>query len=67
MFQEYLSGSATTDKFPPYNESIWRAVSFYIVNKCSQNILLSLRHSPSKQVNPTSPLQVSNDFVIIKN
>ena len=33
--KEYLSGSATTDKFPPYNESIWRAVSFYIVNKCS--------------------------------
>ena len=33
--KEYLSGSATTDKFPPYNESIWRAVSFYVVNKCS--------------------------------
>jgi len=33
--KEYLSGSATTDKFPPYTESIWRAVSFYIVNKCS--------------------------------
>ena len=33
--KEYLSGSSTTDKFPPYNESIWRAVSFYVVNKCS--------------------------------
>ena len=33
--KEYLSGSSTTDKFPPYNENIWRAVSFYIVNKCS--------------------------------
>ena len=33
--KEYLSGSATTDKFPPYNESIWRAVSFYVINKCS--------------------------------
>ena len=33
--KEYLSGSPTTSKFPPYNESIWRAVSFYVVNKCS--------------------------------
>jgi len=33
--KEYLSGSATTDKFPPYNENIWRAVSFYVINKCS--------------------------------
>ncbi len=33
--KEYLSGSSTTDKFPPYTESIWRAVSFYVVNKCS--------------------------------
>ena len=33
--KEYLSGSATTDKFPPYSENIWRAVSFYVVNKCS--------------------------------
>jgi DNA adenine methylase len=33
--KEYLSGSSTTDKFPPYNENIWRAVSFYVVNKCS--------------------------------
>ena len=33
--KEYLSGSATTEKFPPYNENIWRAVSFYVVNKCS--------------------------------
>ena len=33
--KEYLAGSSTTDKFPPYNENIWRAVSFYVVNKCS--------------------------------
>jgi len=33
--KDYLSGSHTTVKFPPYNENIWRAVSFYIVNKCS--------------------------------
>ena len=33
--KDYLSGSATTDKFPPYTENIWRAVSFYVVNKCS--------------------------------
>mgnify|MGYP001218997726 CR=1 FL=1 len=33
--KEYLSGSAITEKYPPYNENIWRAVSFYIVNKCS--------------------------------
>ena len=33
--KDYLSGSQTTVKFPPYNENIWRAVSFYIVNKCS--------------------------------
>ena len=33
--KDYLSGSQTTVQFPPYNESIWRAVSFYIVNKCS--------------------------------
>ena len=33
--KDYLSGSATTDKFPPYSENIWRAVSFYVVNKCS--------------------------------
>ena len=33
--KDYLSGSQTTVQFPPYSESIWRAVSFYIVNKCS--------------------------------
>ena len=33
--KECLSGSSTTDMFPPYNENIWRAVSFYVVNKCS--------------------------------
>ena len=33
--KEYLAGSHTTVKFPPYNENIWRAVSFYVVNKCS--------------------------------
>jgi site-specific DNA-adenine methylase len=33
--KEYLAGSSTTGKFPPYTESIWRAVSFYVVNKCS--------------------------------
>ena len=33
--KEYLSGSATTDQFPPYTENIWRAVSFFVVNKCS--------------------------------
>jgi len=33
--KEYLSGSQTTAKFPPYTEDIWRAVSFYVVNKCS--------------------------------
>ncbi len=33
--KEYLAGSQTTVKFPPYNENIWRAVSFYVVNKCS--------------------------------
>jgi DNA adenine methylase len=33
--KEYLSGSQTTVQFPPYTEDIWRAVSFYVVNKCS--------------------------------
>ena len=33
--KEYLSGSQTTVQFPPYSEDIWRAVSFYVVNKCS--------------------------------
>ena len=31
----YLSGSATEKTYPPYTEDIWRAVSFYVVNKCS--------------------------------
>ena len=44
--KEYLSGSQTTVQFPPYNEDIWRAVSFYVVNKCSFSGLseLSLIH-----------------------
>ena len=33
--KEYLSGSSTANTFPPYSENIWRAVSFYVVNKCS--------------------------------
>ena len=33
--KDYLSGSQTTVQFPPYSEDIWRAVSFYVVNKCS--------------------------------
>ena len=33
--KDYLSGSQTTVQFPPYSENIWRAVSFYVVNKCS--------------------------------
>ena len=33
--KDYLNNSATTDRFPPYSEDIWRAVSFYVVNKCS--------------------------------
>ena len=33
--KDYLSGSQTTVQFPPYTEDIWRAVSFYVVNKCS--------------------------------
>ena len=33
--KDYLSGSQNSTKFPPYNEDIWRAVSFYVVNKCS--------------------------------
>ena len=33
--KDYLSGSQTSTKFPPYSEDIWRAVSFYVVNKCS--------------------------------
>ena len=33
--KEYLSGSSTASTFPPYSENIWRAVSFYVVNKCS--------------------------------
>ena len=33
--KDYLSGSQTTVQFPPYNQDIWRAVCFYIVNKCS--------------------------------
>ena len=31
----YLSGSATEKIYPPYSEDIWRAVSFYVINKCS--------------------------------
>ena len=33
--KKYLSGSATEKTYPPYSEDIWRAVSFYVVNKCS--------------------------------
>ena len=33
--KEYLSNPNLTGSFPPYDESIWRAVAFYIVNKCS--------------------------------
>ena len=33
--KNYLSGSATEKTYPPYSEDIWRAVSFYVVNKCS--------------------------------
>ena len=33
--KKYLSGSATEKSYPPYSEDIWRAVSFYVVNKCS--------------------------------
>ena len=33
--KEYLTSPGTTGSFPPYNESVWRAVAFYIVNKCS--------------------------------
>jgi len=33
--KDYLSNCSTTDRFPPYSEDIWRAVSFYVVNKCS--------------------------------
>ena len=33
--KDYLSGSQDTVQFPPYTEDIWRAVSFYVVNKCS--------------------------------
>lgn len=33
--KDYLNNSATTDRFPPYSEDIWRSVSFYVVNKCS--------------------------------
>ena len=33
--KKYLSGSATEKTYPPYAEDIWRAVSFYVVNKCS--------------------------------
>ena len=33
--KDYLSGSSTANTFPPYSENIWRAVSFYVVNKCS--------------------------------
>ena len=35
--KDYLSGSQTTVQFPPYSEDIWRAVSFYVVNKCSSS------------------------------
>jgi len=33
--KKYLSGSATEKSYPPYSEDIWRAVSFYVINKCS--------------------------------
>ena len=33
--KEYLTSPGTTGSFPPYTESVWRAVAFYVVNKCS--------------------------------
>ena len=33
--KEYLTNPSVTGSFPPYNESVWRAVAFYVVNKCS--------------------------------
>ena len=33
--KEYLTSPGTTESFPPYTESVWRAVAFYVVNKCS--------------------------------
>ena len=33
--KEYLTNPGTTGSFPPYTESVWRAVAFYVVNKCS--------------------------------
>ena len=33
--KKYLSGSATEKTYPPYSQDIWRAVSFYVINKCS--------------------------------
>ena len=33
--KEYLTNPGVTGSFPPYTESIWRAVAFYVVNKCS--------------------------------
>ena len=52
--KKYLSGSATTENFPPYSENIWRAVSFYVVNKCSFSGLTESPPSPNKQVIQTS-------------
>ena len=33
--KEYLTNPGTTGSFPPYTENVWRAVAFYVVNKCS--------------------------------
>ena len=33
--KDYLSGSGSSESFPPYDENFWRAVAFYVVNKCS--------------------------------
>ena len=33
--KNYLTNPTITDAFPPYKENLWRAVSFYVVNKCS--------------------------------
>jgi DNA adenine methylase len=33
--KEYLTNPGVTGSFPPYTESVWRGVAFYVVNKCS--------------------------------
>ena len=33
--KDYLSGSGPSESFPPHDESFWKAVAFYVVNKCS--------------------------------